>query len=370
MSIKDTMALELFIREHCTLRYDTMAQEKQIFDKDQQLWRRYTDNDDIRLMLDAARKGINSSSKLVYEFTNLEANRNVYDGLKAHILNQPPWDGQKRLDSWLMTHMGAEPSPYVSRVGRLWLISAMARAFRPGVACKVDTVLILRGAQGVGKSTMLRDLGGPFFSDADFDFEDDQKAGMKLRSVWIHEWSELDSMKKASHTRLKAFVSETVNRFRPPYGRQVAVEPRRCVFAGSTNKDDFLTDTTGNRRFWPVYVKGYIKPFGDDRGQLLSEARAAFEAGERWWPLREDEELASGYRKEVEEVDPWRDEIAKSLEGKAEVTTNEILEDTLGISLDRLHQGHYRRVGDVLRQLGYVRTNRENKERHRIWQRM
>lgn len=358
----------LWLEQNYAVRHDIMQQNVQVFNKGLGQWQPIRDFDDICAAVDFQRQcNRRVSSGQMHELFIRQAILNPYDALKEHIAALGVWDKVPRLSSWLARYAGCEDNAYTRMIGRKWLLSAMARALRPGPDCKVDNVLILHGKQGMGKSTLLKDLAGPFFNDANFEFGNEQKAGMALRNTWIHEWAELDSMTKASHTRLKSYVSETVNRFRAPYGRNMLVEPRRCVFAGSTNKDDFLTDSTGNRRFWPVHLVRYDASLREDREQLLAEARDAFLQGEEWWTTREDEDLASEVRAKVEWEDPWKEEIEKAVRGKATVTGSYLLEEVLNIPLDRLDARHSRRIGDVLKQLGYLKDGTRDLQGHRQW---
>src|SRR5581483_7104435 len=159
------------------------------------------------------------------------------------------WDGVQRVDTWLSAYLGAEDTEYARAVGSRWLISAVARIYRPGV--KADCCLILEGPQGIKKSTALRTLAGEYFTDelADLGSKD---AALQIRGVWIVEISELDSLARSEIASIKAFMSRTADRFRPPFGKRVVECPRQCVFAGTVNHTEYLRDETGARRFWPV----------------------------------------------------------------------------------------------------------------------
>ncbi|RZK47825.1 MAG: P-loop ATPase, partial [Pedobacter sp.] len=162
------------------------------------------------------------------------------------------WDGVPRLERWLTTYLGVEDTPYTQAVGASTLRSAVARVLEPG--CKVDTMLVLQGQQGVGKSKAIRALCGErWFTDdlAEFGSKD---AAEQLLGAWFVEVAELGAMNRSEVERVKSFISREVDRFRPAYGRQVVARPRQCVFIGTTNADTYLRDETGNRRFWPVQV--------------------------------------------------------------------------------------------------------------------
>ena len=152
---------------------------------------------------------------------------------------------------------------------------------RPG--CKADCCLILEGPQGIRKSTALKTLGEPWFTDeiADLGSKD---AALQTRGVIIIEIAELDGMTRTEVGKVKAFMSRGVDRFRPPYGRHLLESPRQCVFAGSVNHGTYLRDETGARRFWPVTCgRIHIEELARDRDQLWAEAVISYTRGDPWW---------------------------------------------------------------------------------------
>jgi predicted P-loop ATPase len=264
------------------------------------------------------------------------------------------WDSVPRIDYWLNYHLGVELNPYSAAVGSKWLISAVARIYRPGV--KADCCLILEGKQGIRKSTALKVLAGAWFTDEIADLGSKDSA-MQTRGVWIIEIAELDSMSKTEVGKLKAFMSRGVDRFRPPYGRRLAENPRQCIFAGSVNHTTYLRDETGGRRFWPVSCgEIHIDELQRDRDQLWAEARERFLSDEPWWldssELIEQAEAEQAYRCED---DPWQEKIASWIESRSDVSITEILTSRIEKPCAQWTQSDKTRVARCLTALGWQR---------------
>jgi hypothetical protein len=166
-----------------------------------------------------------------------------------------------------------------------------ARALTPG--CRVDTMLILEGEQGLMKSTALRTLGGEWFSDARLDFSNKDTL-LLLQGRWIIEMPELEGMNKADTSETKRFLTQHEDIFRPPYGQKLTKSPRRCIFAGTVNHETYLKDDSGNRRFWPVRVTSIdLDALARDRDQLWGEAVRLFRDGVPFWVKAEERSLSS-----------------------------------------------------------------------------
>jgi predicted P-loop ATPase len=264
------------------------------------------------------------------------------------------WDGINRLDTWLTTYLGVEDSNYARAVGARWLISAVARIYRPGV--KADCCLILEGPQGSKKSTALKTLAGPYFTDelADLGTKD---SVLQTQGVWIIELSELDSLSRAEVGRIKAFMSRTTDRFRPPYGKRLIECPRQCVFAGSVNHSSYLRDDSGGRRFWPVACGRIdIDRFARDRDQLWAEAKARFERGCVWWlETTELIGMASLEQADRYEGDPWEEVIGHWAEDRRSVSIGEVLTRCLDKPQALWTQVDKNRVARCFRALGWER---------------
>ncbi|MBR1886476.1 MAG: hypothetical protein IJ812_08710, partial [Schwartzia sp.] len=183
----------------------------------------------------------------------------AYHPILEFFASLPEWDGIPRADTLLVDYLGAEDSAYVRAVTRKTLCAAVARVWHPGV--KFDNILVLNGAQGIGKSTLISLLGGDWYSDSlALTDMNDKTAAEKLQGYWILEIGELAGMKKADIDKVKAFISRQDDKYRASFGRRVTPHPRQCVFIGTTNSENgYLRDITGNRRFWTVKVNGQGK---------------------------------------------------------------------------------------------------------------
>jgi predicted P-loop ATPase len=261
--------------------------------------------------------------------------------------------------------LGVQQNKYSAAVGARWMISAVARVYRPGV--KADCCLILEGPQGSKKSTALRTLAGPYFTDelADLGSKD---AALQTRGVWIIELSELDTLSRTDVGRIKAFMSRTTDRFRPPYGKRLIESPRQCVFAGSVNHSNYLRDDTGGRRFWPVACDSInIQLLSQDRDQLWAEAKARFDDGSAWW-LEAADLLEDAAREQADryDSDPWQELIVRWVQGKHSVSISDILSRCLDKPTAQWTQVDKNRIARSLQSIGWARY-RERTETGLEW---
>ena len=276
------------------------------------------------------------------------------------------WDGVPRVDRMLIDYAGAKDAIIVEAMTAGFVIGAVARVYEPG--CKVDTMLILEGKQGIGKSRLLKALFGKDLVNDLMPQLGNKDAQQHLAGLWCQEIAELDSLRGKGNSTQKAFISSATDRFRPPYGRLPKDVPRTCIFAGTTNKDAYLNDETGGRRFWPVKLKGPIK-VGDieaARDQLWAEAVHRFKAREQWWLTADLEKRAATEQEGRFTNDPWEETLRKELDGKTETTATicfEIL--SVEASQQRGHDGN--RVAKALSRLGFERRRKRDADGSRPW---
>jgi putative DNA primase/helicase len=277
------------------------------------------------------------------------------------------WDMEPRLDTWLVDYLGADDTPATAAIGRWWMISAVARAERPG--CKADSMMVLEGPQGLGKSTALAVLGGEWYSETLSDLRHGKDAYQDLSGAWIVEIAELDAIRGAASSRIKGFLSTSRDKYRPSFGRRSTYHPRHCVFAGSTNEATWHEDPTGARRFWPVRCRRLdLEGLTDARDQLWAEARDDWGAKVPWWPTtREEHRLLAEAAEHRRTADPWEEQLAEWLAGRAaarEVVTAKEALNRLEMPAHKAEKRHEMRVARVLRTLGWERTTQNNQ---RVW---
>jgi hypothetical protein len=326
-----------------------------------------TDADISRIQEWMQHNGIPRISKdVIHDAARIVAEENGFHPVRDYLTTQQ-WDGAPRLGAWLATYLGTESTPYTSAIGRMFLISMVARILNPG--CKADHMIVLEGTQGAMKSTACAVLADRWFSDAlpDVSHKD---ASQHLRGKWLIEAAEMHAMSKAETTLLKAFITRTIERYRPPYGRLEVIEPRQCVFIGTTNKENYLRDETGGRRFWPVRCGRIdIEALRRDRDQLFAEAVHAFRSGESWWPDKDFErEHIAPQQESRYEADAWQELIAKWLANRSDVTISEVAVGALLMENRRLGTADQRRISSILERLGWQRM--APTATRRAWQRI
>ncbi len=277
------------------------------------------------------------------------------------------WDGVGRLAHVPDDILSAERSALNQALVRRFFVSAVARAMKPG--CKVDTVLILVGKQGCGKSSFFRLLAGEWFVDTAINLEK-KDSFMVLRCSWLYEWAELEAMRRAKDVAaVKAFLTSQRDTYVPPYGHNPVDVPRSCVIVGSTNEDEFLTDSTGNRRFWPVRVGDVdLELLGQQRDQLWAEALNLYRNGESWWLTPEEGYLLDNVHEEHVVVDAWDEMIwSWARHRMVDFSAGDVLSDVIGKPKGQWDDRDLKRVARCLRRGGWRPNPKKKKGLSRTW---
>jgi len=341
--------------------------------------RRMRDEDVTRIRLAIAHTygvefGIESTHAVILE----TARQLTYHPI-VRYLKRLMWDREPRIDRFLTDYLGVEDTPLHRAISRRWFVACVARAMGKGEApVKVDFVLILVGPQGARKSTAFRVLASaPWFSDTALDLRHGaREAFQNLRGIWLYELAELASLAPRSAETVKAFLSAPTDRYRPPYGRTVVESHRQCVFVGTTNAGQFLSDPTGSRRFLPVTVgEIQIDRIREDRDLLWAEALAAYRAGEVWWLSREEDAQLVEAQEQYQHADPWIVVIERWLldpqnaqEAARGMVVGDVLTRAIGMDTDRQRKGDEMRLSAVLQAMGWdKRRAQRNGKRARLW---
>lgn len=345
------------------------------------------DSDDSALAAWFERKDtwrLSVATSLAREAALVVAFKNRFHPIRDY-LDSLKWDQKTRIPGFFEKHCGvvsreaapehehAAPREVVSKFALNFFIAAVARIYRPG--CKADLMLVLEGEQGRKKSSLVEVLAGGsrYYVDlgtspADKDFY------QIIQGRWLVEISELASFAKADTSHIKRAVSSHVDTFRPSYGRYVHQFPRECLFMGTANDSDWNKDPTGGRRFMPLWVDQEIDFAAIEaiRDQLWAEAVVRFRDGEEWWvlPAGAQEEQESRYTE-----DPWVEAIVAWLDGepipRQSATVPQIMEEALKLEVKKQDRVAQRRVGELMRRLGWKRKQKRvgaQNARSRVWE--
>jgi predicted P-loop ATPase len=295
---------------------------------------------------------------IVHQAVEMHARENGFHPVRNY-LDRLKWDGAGRIESLFPDYFGTEASAYDKAIGKMFLISMVARIFNPG--CKADHLVVVEGPQGGLKSTACSILGGDWYSDNLPDISVGKDASQHLRGKWLIEVSEMHAMGRAEAAQLKAFITRTHERYRPSYGRLEVIDARSCIFIGTTNKHAYLRDETGGRRFWPIKA-GIIdvNALARDRDQLFAEAAALYRQKEPWWPDKDFErQQIMPQQAERYVADAWEDNIAAYLAHASKVSITQVAREALFLDTPRIGTAEQRRIAAAMELLGWRRLSKD-----------
>ena len=284
------------------------------------------------------------------------------------------WDGRPTIDHWLHKAFGCPNDAYHAAIGAKFLIAAARRVRQPG--CKFDYLPVLEGGQGIGKSSAVRALFGErWYSDAIPEELSSKDSALALDGIWGLEFAEIQHLIRNEVEVIKAFLSRSTDRYRPPYGRSYVNRPRQGVLIGTTNADDYLRDTSGNRRIWPVKCEWVdVAWVVEMRDHLWAEAAHREALGEDLW-LSDDavKDAAQSVQSDRMSEDVWTDPVRDWINSHIDVRIPDILSSALNIPKDRQGKREEMRVSAILTVDGWVkhieRSKANGNKATRVWRR-
>jgi predicted P-loop ATPase len=341
-------------------RFDSFRDEVMVSEPNKDSWRPLTNEDYAKARLQLEALGLNGVSKeLVRDSIYLVAKENTFDSaIKWLDELVPNHDGLARVETFLIKYMGAEDTPYTRALSRYTWTALAGRVLLPGIKC--DMVPVLVGQQGCGKSTGIQAMAPSLdlYTEISLTERDDDQS-RKMRGHLIGEIAELKGIHSREVEAIKAFITRTEEKWVPKYQEFIVTYRRRMLLIGTTNESNFLSDVTGNRRWLPVVVKKIdVAAITEDHLQLWAEARDLFKIS--GLNFKEVEELAKAIHQDYMIIDPWADRIEEwlsSTTGK-DITTNLILTECLGMSVEKIGRQQEMRAGQALISLGFIKKSK------------
>ncbi len=373
LSTMDNMAKGVGHKEVCGMNvaYDAFRDEIMYSSDDGENWVPFKDADYIELRINLERRGFKSPVREITRDAVLYvAEKNKFDSAQVW-LNRLPWDGVERVHNFMSIYIGTEDTPYHHAVSRYLWTALAGRVLSPG--CKADMAPVLVGKQGTRKSSAVAAISPDpmFFAEISFSEKDDDLS-RKMRGRLVAEIAELKGLHSKDEEHVKAWITKQFENWTPKYREFNTIFPRRLVFVGTTNREEFLSDDTGNRRWLPVRVDSVIDVDRITRDclQLWAEARELFNAG--GVDYKEAEALAVEVHAEHMISDPWEPIVVDWLDRKGNsdfgvmveseappkrdyLQTHEVLEGALGLDKRNCGRSEQMRIGKVLSRLGYER---------------
>jgi predicted P-loop ATPase len=321
--------------------------------------REWSDNEAISLLFFFQREIGISTMKIgsVNEAVQFIANK-YHQNEFINWIKSLTWDGTERIQRFFTDYMGAAKTDYALHISHNFWIGMVARGVAPG--CQVDNMVVLEGEQGARKSSALRAIGDPWFSEI-HGLVQNKDFLQAIQGKLLLEIGEMDSFNRSEVNLIKGMITNRVDRFRAPYERLPKDLPRTCVFIGTTNDDAYLKDVTGGRRFWPIAIsKIDLDAIKRDRAQFFAEAFHQYKAGATWWHVTE---VAKEEQEKRRQVDIWEAEIADyiAMTNYPEYETKTIAVDCLKIEMKDVDKQKQDRIAKCFRALGMKRRKSDGK---------
>jgi putative DNA primase/helicase len=315
--------------------------------------RAWTDGDDLNVAVFIQQQmKLNKFNLALVQSAVVHAARVNQRNSLTDWLDSLKWDGEPRLDMWLFDTLGVENNEYTQAVSINWPISMVARAYRPG--CQVDTMPVLEGYQGRGKSTFLEILGGPWYKSLSMGFGDKDFL-QAMQGAWLIEIPDMTGFGRREHSQVISTITIRTDEYRKSYGRHSESHPRACVFAATSETDDYLGDTRGRRRYWPLRCKDIsLDVLRANREQLFAEAVVRYRNGATWYemPAQADQEQLDRASEDI-----WTERmmiyVEHCVENHITVTSSRILSDAIDMKLSQQGDGDKRRVARIMRDNGW-----------------
>jgi predicted P-loop ATPase len=313
--------------------------------------RPWNDSDDLAVLafinntLLLSKIGLMTTTNAVHMAAFMNRRNSVLD-----YLNGLTWDGTERLSHWVADYLGCPNTPYTQAAGSNWLISMVARAFRPG--CQADHMPVLEGLSGRGKSSALAILGGEWYRAAPQAFGSKEFFEV-IQGAWLVEIPDMVGFGRREHSQIISAITTRSDSYRASYGRHAEDHPRTVIFVATSETDEYLQDSRGVRRYWPLRCAEIdTAGLAAVRDQLFAEAIMEFKRGATWHEMPAEE--TRNEQEARQELDPWMDRIAQFCASREKVVVTEVLDLCLEIETQKRTRIEQMRVAKCLQRLGLI----------------
>lgn len=341
---------------------DTEYTRQPVWAVDKYAGKTIDDDDECRLKVYLAKKhNLEPSTNIIHEAIVQMAHENIFHPIKEY-LNNLVWDGKPRLDNWLVRATNADNNAYTQAISKKIICALVKRIFEPG--CQYDYLVVFEGKQGIFKTTLVRTLGGEWYAPMILSSSDKDIVDI-MRGKWILEIEDMKDFKKTEIEHIKAFLSRTQDRIRLAYRRNTRDFPRQCVIVGTINPEgnnQYLRDTTGNRRFFPIECHGkididWLKKYRD---QIFAEGMQTYKEEALYITGEEAKIIAIQYQEIREQSEAWQDVVFDYLKNNPQleyITPTDLLLKAIKIPVEKLNIGFLGQIGRIMKRTDWERIN-------------